>query len=82
MHLAGVYDTTTSRIRVYVMGDPLSCGGEMTEVAVTGSWAASGSFVIGRAKGSSSDNWRGLIDQVYAHQRVLSASEICQQALQ
>ncbi|MEQ4304518.1 LamG-like jellyroll fold domain-containing protein [Plantactinospora sp. B6F1] len=84
MHLAGVYDTSTGTIRAYVMGDPLSCGGEVAETAFTGSWAATGSFVIGRSRNpdATTDHWRGAVDDVYAFQRVLSAAEICQRAVE
>ncbi|MFI7024754.1 LamG-like jellyroll fold domain-containing protein [Micromonospora sp. NPDC049900] len=84
VHLAGVYDATTSKIRAYVMGDPLNCGGETAETTFTGTWSATGSFAIGRglSSGSAADRWRGEIDDVYAFQRTLSDWEICQQAAQ
>jgi hypothetical protein len=83
VHLAGVYDAVTGTIRVYVMGDPLSCGGESAATSFTGNWSATGSFVIGRAlaDGASAEHWRGDADDVYAFQRVLNAAEICQQAV-
>jgi hypothetical protein len=83
-HVAGVRDTASGTIRVYVMGDPDSCGGEMAEAAYTASWSAGGPFVIGRARanGAAADWWKGGVDDVRAYQRVLSASEICQQAAQ
>jgi hypothetical protein len=41
VHLAGVHEhdtaTNTGTNRVYVMGDPDSCGGEMVEAAYAGS---------------------------------------------
>ena len=66
------------------MGNQESCDGEMVSAPVSGSWAAGGSFVIGRAQsgGAAAEHWRGAIDQVYAHQRVLSTFEICEQATQ
>ncbi|WP_344386496.1 LamG domain-containing protein [Asanoa iriomotensis] len=79
VHLAGTYDKTTSEIKVWVMGDGLSCTGEVAAATATGSWAAGGSFVIGRARsGGETEFFKGLADKVYAHQRVLAASEICQ----
>ncbi|WP_239098388.1 LamG-like jellyroll fold domain-containing protein [Micromonospora qiuiae] len=84
VHLAGVYDAAANRIRAYVMGDPVSCGGETAETAFTGTWSATGPFAIGRAQssGSAANRWRGEIDDVYAFQRTLSALEICEQAIQ
>ncbi|GIJ77722.1 hypothetical protein Xph01_21540 [Micromonospora phaseoli] len=84
VHLAGVYDVAAGKIRAYVMGDPLSCGGEIAETAFTGTWSATGSFAIGRglSSGTAANRWRGEIDDVYAFQRTLSAWEICQQAVQ
>ncbi|MDG4796718.1 LamG-like jellyroll fold domain-containing protein [Micromonospora sp. WMMD1082] len=84
VHLAGVYDATASKIRVYVMGDPVSCGGETAETSFAGTWSATGPFVIGRAKtsGAEVDRWRGEIDDVHAFQRTLADWEICQQAAQ
>ncbi|WP_276320384.1 LamG domain-containing protein [Micromonospora zingiberis] len=84
VHVAGVYDAVAGKIRVFVMGDPLSCGGETAETTFTGRWSATGSFAIGRGQssGAATNRWRGDIDDVYAFQRTLSAWEICQQAVQ
>lgn len=84
VHLAGVYDAATDKIRAYVMGDLLSCGGETAETSFTGDWSATGSFAIGRGQssGTAASHWRGEIDDVHAFQRTLSAWEICQQAAQ
>lgn len=83
VHLAGVYDAVTGTIRVYVMGEPFSCGGESAATSFTGNWSATGPFVIGRglAGGAGAEHWRGDVDDVHAFQRVLSAAEICQQAV-
>ncbi|HWH00671.1 MAG TPA: LamG-like jellyroll fold domain-containing protein, partial [Pilimelia sp.] len=83
VHLAGVYDATTGEIQVHVMGNEQYCSGEMVSTPFTGSWSASRAFAIGRAleAGAPAHHWRGGIDQVYAHQRVLSPAEICQQAI-
>ncbi|MEG3637208.1 LamG-like jellyroll fold domain-containing protein [Micromonospora palythoicola] len=84
VHLAGVYDAAADKIRAYVMGDLLSCGGETAETSFTGTWSATGSFAIGRGQssGAAVNRWRGEIDDVHAFQRTLSAWEICQQAAQ
>ncbi|CRK56759.1 putative large secreted protein [Alloactinosynnema sp. L-07] len=82
-HIAGTRDTVTGKIRAFAMGDPQSCGGEMAEADFVGSWSASGRFAIGRGRtgGAEAGFWAGGVDDVRAHQRVLSASEICQQAV-
>ena len=84
VHLAGVYDEGADKIRVFVMGDPLNCGGETAEATFTGHWSATGSFAIGRGQssGETVNRWRGEIDDVYAFQRNLSDWEICKQAAQ
>ncbi|MFI2652644.1 LamG-like jellyroll fold domain-containing protein [Micromonospora fulviviridis] len=75
VHVAGRYDQVTGKMRVYVMGDANSCAGEVAESTAPASWSATRSFVIGRT-------WRGDVDDVRAYQRVLSDTEICQQASQ
>ncbi|MDP9819875.1 LamG domain-containing protein [Spirilliplanes yamanashiensis] len=83
VHLGGVYDAAANRVQIHVMGNQESCDGEMVSAPAGPAWEG-GSFVIGRGKagGAAAHHWRGSIDQVYAHQRVLSAFEICQQAIQ
>jgi hypothetical protein len=83
VHLGGVYDAARNRVQIHVMGNQDSCDGEMVSAPAGPAWEG-GPFVIGRGKadGATAHHWRGSIDQVYAHQRVLSASEICQQAIQ
>ncbi|MEU1840288.1 LamG-like jellyroll fold domain-containing protein [Micromonospora chersina] len=84
VHVAGRYDQVTGKMRVYVMGDPNSCAGEVSEATAPASWSATGPFVIGRALSASAGlaYWRGDIDDARAYQRVLSDTEICQQASQ
>ncbi|MFI7578247.1 LamG domain-containing protein [Micromonospora sp. NPDC049497] len=84
VHVAGRYDTVTGKMRVYVMGDTQFCAGEVAEATAPASWSATGSFVIGRgwSGGAGVSYWRGDIDDARAYQRVLSDSEICQQASQ
>ncbi|RNL98147.1 LamG domain-containing protein [Micromonospora solifontis] len=84
VHVAGRYDQATGKMRVYVMGDPRSCGGEVAEVNAAASWSATGSFAIGRgwSAGAGTSYWRGDIDDARAYQRVLTDFEICQQAAQ
>ncbi len=86
VHLAGVFDPAASSLRVYVMGDNLACGGDIGQATFSGQWSATGSMVIGRsnngAGGTPADWFTGDVDSVYAYQRVLAASEICQLSLQ
>jgi hypothetical protein len=81
VHLAGVYDSTTGRIQIHVMGNQDSCNGEMVTASITGSWAMDSFFEIGLsyAGWSNSNAFKGDIDQVYAFQRALAPSEICRQ---
>ncbi len=82
LHLAGVYDATLDVIRVYVMGDPVRCAGDAGEVAFTSPRPASGALLIGRgtqgAGAAPAHHLVGQLSDVYALQRVLSSSEICQ----
>jgi len=87
VHVAAVYNPalTGQQMRVYVMGDPQSCFDPIPETAtaaMTGTWSATGTFVIGRAKsgGASSAYWRGSVDDVWTHQTALSGQEICMHA--
>lgn len=87
IHVAAVYNPglSSEQIRIYVMGDPLTCFDPVGETAAsnfTGAWSATGQFVIGRAKADSSPGefWRGSIDDAWAHQKALSGVEICQKA--
>lgn len=82
VHLGGVFDADTNEVQLHVMGNPSRCSGEMVKATSTAKWVAGGSFVMGRGllAGAAAESWRGSIDQVYAHQRVLSPLEICQQA--
>jgi hypothetical protein len=84
VHLGGVYYAETGTLQLHVMGNQDSCSGEMVSAPAGAAWSASGSFVLGRGKanGAPTSPWRGDIDQVYAHQRALSAVDICQQASQ
>jgi hypothetical protein len=84
VHVAGVFDTVTGTIRAYVMGDPLLCGGETAQATFSGSWSATGSLAIGRARdqGAGARYWRGDVDEVYAFQRALPAVEICEKAVE
>ncbi|MBU2670462.1 LamG domain-containing protein [Actinoplanes bogorensis] len=85
VHLGGVYDAVTGTLQIHVMGNQDSCNGEMVSAPSGGTpWSAPGSFVIGRGRidGAAAGYWRGSVDQVYVHQRVLTAAEICQQAIQ
>ncbi|MFE9658326.1 LamG-like jellyroll fold domain-containing protein [Micromonospora sp. NPDC006431] len=83
VHVAGRYDQVTGKMRTYVMGDPQSCGGELTEANAPAPWSATGSFAIGRgwSGGAGMSYWRGDIDDARAYQRALTDAQICQQAL-
>ncbi|WP_173080812.1 LamG domain-containing protein [Phytohabitans rumicis] len=53
VHLAVVYQPAlaSQQLRVYVMGDPRSCApSETAAITFTGTWSATGAFVVGRAK--------------------------------
>ncbi len=86
VHLAGVYSPTLGEIRIYVMGDPAQCGGDTEAVSFSGSWSATGQLVIGRSNtggGGAAAAWlTGDVDAVYAYQRALAETEVCQLALQ
>lgn len=68
-HLAGVYDASTGKIKLYVNGVFQS------EAAFTTPWQANGPLSIGRAK-SDLDKFKGGISDVEAYGRALSAAEI------
>ncbi|MDM4723199.1 LamG domain-containing protein [Micromonospora sp. WMMA1363] len=84
VHVAGRYDQVSGKMRVYVMGDPQRCAGEVAEATAPAAWPATASFAVGRgwSGGSGVSYWRGDIDDARAYQRVLSDSEICEQASQ
>jgi hypothetical protein len=68
------------------MGDPAQCGGDTAATAFSGLWSATGSLVIGRSNagsgGAAADWLTGDVDAVYAYQRALAETEVCQLALQ
>lgn len=83
VHLAGVYNATTGRLQVHVMGNPSLCSGEMVEQPFAGVWPTTGSFVIGRAwAGIGAESWRGSVDEVRAYPTALTSAQICQLASQ
>ncbi len=71
-HLAGVYDASTSQLRLYVNGVLESA------VSYTSAWNATGPVTIGRAKwnGAMVDFWAGSVDEVQIYDRVLAPGEI------
>jgi hypothetical protein len=81
-----VYDPAAGTIRVFVMGDVQTCGGDQNEATFGSSWSATGRFVIGHANtggGGASSEWlTASADKVHAHQRALANIEICQMVLQ
>lgn len=86
VHLAGIYDPVANTIRVFVMGDRLTCGGDVAEATAPSSWSATGKFYIGRGTNGTSGTpawWMtGSVGKVYAHQRALANTEICQMSQQ
>ncbi|WP_155271493.1 LamG domain-containing protein [Salinispora tropica] len=82
LHVAGVYDATLDVIRAYVMGDPVRCAGDFGEADFTSPRPATGAFHIGRGTqgvdAAPAHHVVGQLSDVYAFQRVLSSSEICQ----
>ncbi|MGN9912249.1 DNRLRE domain-containing protein [Phytohabitans sp. LJ34] len=81
--LVGVYDPIGSKVKMYVNGIP-AVSGAYAEAAVTGTWAATGPFTIGRAMhlAGAGDLWIGDVDHVYAAQQVWDDTEIQQFAAQ
>ncbi len=71
-HLAGVYDTASSTMRLYVNGVPQAA------TAATGGWNATGGYVIGRAKwaGAATNLWHGGIDDVRIYGSALTTAQI------
>ncbi len=67
-HLAGVYDRTDGKLRLYVNGVRVA---ETAYVAAP--WAATGSFVVGRgfATGQAANWWHGDLADVQVFNRVL-----------
>lgn len=84
VHLAGVYNAVTGKIEIHVMGNPISCSGEMVESAFTGTWSTFGQLVIGQAMsgGAASERWAGFVDEVRLYPIALSTTKICQLASQ
>lgn len=71
-HLAGVYDTASGTMKLYVDGVPQSA------TAATGGWNATGNYAIGRAKwaGAASNIWDGEIDDVRVYGKALTADQV------
>ncbi|MCW2143065.1 RHS repeat-associated core domain-containing protein [Actinoplanes cyaneus] len=71
-HLAGVYDTASGKMKLYVNGVPQST------TAATGGWNATGGYVVGRAKwaGAATNLWAGGIDDVRVYGSALSDAQI------
>ncbi|WP_433538665.1 LamG-like jellyroll fold domain-containing protein [Micromonospora sp. CA-249363] len=71
-HLAGVYDTTTGKMTLYVDGVPQST------TAPTGGWNATGAYIVGRSQwnGTFTNTWHGGIDDVRIYGKALSADQV------
>lgn len=83
-YLVGVYDRPDGTITLHVNGGAEVPGGESTDpVPAAASWPARGSFTVGRAatEPGPAGWWRGHIDEVRAHQRVVGDPEIQQNML-
>ncbi|MEU4690793.1 LamG-like jellyroll fold domain-containing protein [Actinoplanes sp. NPDC023714] len=71
-HLAGVYDTASGRMKLYVDGVLQST------TAATGGWNATGTYVVGRAKwaGANANPWAGSIDDVRIYGAALTDAQV------
>jgi RHS repeat-associated protein len=71
-HLAGVYDTATAKMKLYVNGVL------QTTTAATGGWNASGNYVVGRAKwaGANANAFAGSIDDVRIYGSALTDTQV------
>ncbi|RNL91391.1 hypothetical protein EFE23_23530 [Micromonospora solifontis] len=71
-HLAGVYDTASGKMKLYVNGVL------QTTTAATGGWNATGNYVIGRAKwaGAATNVWDGEIDDVRIYGSALNDDQV------
>ncbi|RSM51625.1 hypothetical protein DMB66_41265, partial [Actinoplanes sp. ATCC 53533] len=71
-HLAGVYDTASGTMKLYVNGVLQST------TAATGGWNATGNYVVGRAKwaGANTNPWTGGIDDVRVYGSALTGDQI------
>ncbi|MGI5522562.1 LamG domain-containing protein [Micromonospora sp. CA-259024] len=70
-HLAGVYDKTAGKVRLYVNG---TLTGEVDRTATA--WSAGGIFTVGRGWAGSPINWfKGNLADVQVYDRVLVAHD-------
>ncbi|MEU2614920.1 LamG-like jellyroll fold domain-containing protein [Micromonospora sp. NPDC007271] len=71
-HLAGVYDTATGKMTLYVNGIAQST------TAATGGWNGSGNYAIGRSlwNGLPTNAWAGGIDDVRIYGKALTAAQV------
>jgi hypothetical protein len=71
-HLAGVYDTASGKMKLYVNGVL------QATTAATGGWNATGNYVVGRAKwvGANANPWSGSIDDVRVYGSALTDAQI------
>jgi hypothetical protein len=83
MHLAAVYDQPAGQLRLWVDAGPNNGEwppGWVGEVNAPAGWAGTGGFQVGRARtgttGGFGEYWHGRVDEVRAHQRVLTEFEI------
>jgi hypothetical protein len=72
-HLTGVYDAAAKQLRLYVNG--VLAG---TRTRTQQGFNATGPFLIGRGKwnGNVGHQWTGVVDEVRAYSRAVSAEEI------
>ncbi|WP_422732959.1 LamG-like jellyroll fold domain-containing protein [Micromonospora sp. WMMD558] len=71
-HLAGVYDTASGRMKLYVDGVL------QTTTAAVGGWNATGGYVVGRAKwaGAAANIWHGGVDDVRIYGKALTDAQV------
>ncbi|MEU4563770.1 LamG-like jellyroll fold domain-containing protein [Actinoplanes sp. NPDC023936] len=71
-HLAGVYDTASGKMKLYVNGVL------QNTTAATGGWNAGGNYVVGRAKwaGANANAFAGSIDDVRIYGAALTDAQV------
>lgn len=80
-YLVGVYDRPDGTITLHVDGGHQTPGGTTDQAPAVASWQARGSFLVGRAATEPAGWWRGQIDEVRVHQRVVGPTEVQQNQL-
>jgi Concanavalin A-like lectin/glucanases superfamily len=82
--LVGVYDPLTDKLRLYVNGPPsfTNPNGQKVEVDAPAPWRSTGLFSVGLTRpgphATAANYWNGHVDEVRAHQRILTDAEVLQ----